>query len=193
MTQSKAFLDQRRAAEDTLANVASGDELARANALNNLAWDLATSKVDVASKSSPLPREESCGSDGKKPSNAQDAATEALCIINRVEANKDSTIYKDKASYIALAKAQYQDTLGYILLQSGNKEGGLKYLKDAYEHVSKEDVLKGQTGEVLFRLAVAENAANDPEAVNDMRKSLNEMGYVPTHEFGTLKQYLTMN
>jgi hypothetical protein len=188
MTQSKAFVEQRKEAEHQIANVPRGDVLARANALNNLAWELATSKVDVASKSSPPPTEESCKFDGMTPSNAQDAATEALCIVNRIEADKDSPTYKDRASYIAVAKPQYQDTLGYILLQSGNKEDALKYLKDAYEHV-----LTAERGEVLFRLAVAKNASNDPEALSYMRKSLDEMGYVPTHEFGTLKQFLTMN
>ena len=40
---------------------------------------------------------------------------------------------------------------------------------------------------------MAKNAVNDTGALDDMRKSVVELGYVPTHEFLTLRKYLQMN
>ncbi len=77
LSQSAAFLAGRKKAEDEIANAPPGNDLSRALALNELAWRLAISKVDLAPKSVSAPLDDTCGSKDGIPSNAQDAASRA--------------------------------------------------------------------------------------------------------------------
>ena len=183
LSQSPAFIAEREKAEERVVNTPPGNNLARVDALNNLAWKLAISRVDVASKSSTQsPTADSCGPDDRIPSTAQDAATQSLCIVDHLIGSE-----KENEYLIFAYRPAIEDTLGYILLQAGKIDSALKYLKEASEKTPETD-----QGEILFRLSVAESAKGDPQAAADMKKSF-KMGYMPTHELGTLARFLWTN
>jgi hypothetical protein len=174
LAQTPTFLADRKEREDVVSSALSSDPFARANALNNLAWLLAVNKVDLAKSSSEAAL---CGQDNSIPKTARAAVTEALCIIDK----------RDPAE-TKILRSKLQDTMGYILLQIDEKDAALPLLKSAFENGDRT-----QRREILFRLSVAENAVGDSGALSDMRKSVVELGYVPTHEFLTLRKYLAVN
>jgi uncharacterized protein YjbI with pentapeptide repeats len=153
---------------------ADGGTFDRASALNGLAWTLATYGIDlVPAQSTPATTPAICGKRSDVPGNALEAAKEALCILETLGND-------DYVNNVANTK----DTLGYILLQLNQIPEAKDYLKAAAARL--------ETGEVLFRLAVAQFASDEvAEAKENLKKATTEKPYVPSHERQTLKKYLT--
>lgn len=160
----------------------------RAIALNVLAWTLAIYGVDLlpVGKSTSVDNffkgkskavsEEQCGDKTKPPDNALGAAIEAHCLIN--------VPGKREEKYTTYA-AILEDTLGYILLQSGETNRAAIHLANALRLGAST-----QNPDTRFRYAVAEFASGRPaDAERDMTSSI-EKGYIPTHERVRLMKYL---
>ena len=196
LTQSPAFRAKREEAEKAVTSAPPDDNLGAALALNNLAWELAISKVDLMPKSAIRnTSDQVCRPNYSVPSNARDAADTALCIVNKLAGAEKENIYLTSTT-----TPSFQDTLGYILLEENDADDALKYLNEASQKATETNrggaLDQGGTldrGGILFRLSVAKNASGAHDAIADMRKSIVELGYVPTHEFATLSSLLDKN
>jgi hypothetical protein len=83
-------------------------------------------------------------------------------------------------SSLARTRANVQDTLGYILMQKGNLEEAQRLLSDA--------VALTDDGEILFRYALTLSMrGNRDHATVNLKKSIGEQGYIPSHELYLLK------
>lgn len=93
-------------------------------------------------------------------------------------------------------RAGFEDTLGYILLQQGELETDAEKKRDFVERAigllahASEASDETET-EVLFRYAVALNAAGRPEATAKLEKALQ--AYEPSHELYLLNSFITGN
>ena len=142
--------------------------LARTSGLNDWAWTLAINGVKLSKEQKQSNMGNKC--DPEAPQTAQDSAEIGLCLVKNLDKNRFGTV-----------QMEFEDTLGYILLQLGNVDDALKHLKEA---------AKLRNPDVLFRLAVAENASgNLDDALKDMQTSIGK-GYVPTHERFLLAKYI---
>jgi Pentapeptide repeats (9 copies)/Pentapeptide repeats (8 copies) len=153
--------------------------LERAVALNDLAWTLAIWGIDIAAPESTSPSDP-CTAEGI-PTNARHAAEQAVCIVRKLNSEG-----RDGAHAALLSSLQ--DTLAYILMQSGDVAAASKI----FEEIAKDDSTFLESGEILFRSAVAQHAAGQDKlaSIKNFRAAIAEKRYQPTHELQTLKDYI---
>jgi Pentapeptide repeats (8 copies) len=186
LKQSTGFKDDIRIPADLLKRAASGT-LEQALALNDIAWTLAIWGIDVAR---PQPRDRppsdtaSCSAE-RMPTNARDAAEQAVCIVKKLNSEGEG-----KGTYTALL-SNFRDTLAYVLMEEGELVEALR----KYDEILKEDSKFLEAGEVLFRYAVAQYVAGQDKAtaVTSFKTAIGERGYQPTHELQTLKDHIFTN
>jgi uncharacterized protein YjbI with pentapeptide repeats len=179
LKQSKAFKDEIDNAKERILKAQAGT-LERASALNYLAWILATWGIDIKGPNgTPEAVNSECEKNMDVPNNALKAASEAVCIASKlVEKATD----KERAAAKRIL-ANFQDTLGYILLQAGAKSEALHLLAEAAKVLNAEDT--------MFRLSVVQYASgNKGEAMQSLQTSMVEKRYVPSHELQRLRQYI---
>ncbi|MEA2840730.1 MAG: hypothetical protein QOF41_2060 [Methylobacteriaceae bacterium] len=170
-------------------NTSSGT-LQRALALNDIAWTRAVWGIDVSEgqpsggNASPESPSYPCA-DRDVPSNARQAAERAVCILTKLP------VPREKGDAQAALLAGVQDTLAYVLMQNGRIAEALKL----FEEIRTRDREFAETGETLFRYAVAEytdavrqsDDARQQAAVKAFQKAIGEQRYQPTHELATLR------
>lgn len=174
MKLSKSFKKDLKQARKFFEGATEGTA-ERALALNGLAWTLAIWGIDVErTNNAPDNPSADCVQANDIPDNAVEAAEQAVCIAKRL--GQEDEIRK---SFVA----NYQDTLGYVLLQTGQKDEAFINLNEAAQSLS--------TGGVMFRRAVAQEAiGKKQDAIADLIKSLEAERYVPSHELVHLKRYI---
>jgi uncharacterized protein YjbI with pentapeptide repeats len=167
------------------------DDFARVLALNDLAWTLTIYGVDLLSS-----KREDCGNSGgiaqtsqqnEIPQSAQESSVRAICLIDqlRKEAN-DNNKYDDY-------RLTFEDTLGYIYLQSSQSDRNLLGLALGHLQTATNNGSADAPRDALFRLAVAENAlGRTQDALTHMKWSIDK-DYVPIHERALLPEYLGRN
>jgi hypothetical protein len=188
LSRSRGFNTDRKNRESDVAEAQkAADAFNLAIKLNDLAWFLTINGVALL----PTPQEQAqgtaepgsgadCGARNDIPQSAKAAAVQAVCLIGRASGAHKDTHQTHQSSF--------EDTLGYIYLQSGNIDEALLNLGKATDNGSKD-----AAEDALFRLAVAENAAGRIEdALTHMKLSIGK-GYVPTHERALLAKYLSQN
>jgi uncharacterized protein YjbI with pentapeptide repeats len=176
----------------------TGDTFTRAIALGDWAWTLAVHLGVPPSDARQAELGMDCDPADLIPKTAEKAAQQALCLLDKVSA--DETAGKGLGAEDEKKpdpyKLNFEDTLGYILLQKKNVNGALDYLD------------KGASGgatDALFRLGVAKKASAISKEENgdycgalrqlqDARKNVEQAigkgNYVPTHERFRLREYL---
>ena len=185
---SAGFKYERERAENEVANtLGSTNSSARVSALNDLAWTLAIHGVDLG----PAPSNDDSRCDGFDgiPKNAMAAAYNALCTVRQIGTAAQLSKAGLPQAQGAPVKtdedtasldwednlANVEDTLGYILLQTGQMELAAAHLKEVKD-------LGRSAPETLFRLSAAEFAMREPGFAREDMKAAIERGYVPTHE-----------
>jgi tetratricopeptide (TPR) repeat protein len=157
----------------------------RALALNDIAWTRAIWGVDVSERSalptdapSQSSRSDPCVAE-EVPANARDAAEGAVCIISKMNVEGEK-----KGAYNELL-AKFQDTLAYILMQSGQMSKAL----ETFEEIRRENPAFFESGGALFRYAIAQYVAGQDKAValEHLNTALVKKRYQPTHELQTLR------
>ena len=153
----------------------------RANALNVLAWTLATWGVDIAgtnaASAQPAQTCDKVMESTDVPDNALDAAEQGVCILKQLSESGNAEAKE--------VLPNLQDTRAYVLMQI---PGRMAEAAAAYQ----QDIIPAlATGETLFRSAVAQHAlGKQAEAEVDLRRSM-ALQYLPTHELQQLKNYIT--
>ena len=175
---SDGFRKIRVGAESAVAQAnITNDAFVRALALNDLAWTLAINGVDLSENLGKDVTKGNCETINGIPKSAEKSAMQALCLISRLDT------HSNKSQDYESIKSIFQDTLGYVLLQTDQVEAALEHLKVA---------ARGGSADALFRFAVAENANGNTEAaLEDMEASIKK-GYVPTHEWALLWKYVSL-
>jgi uncharacterized protein YjbI with pentapeptide repeats len=157
----------------------------RAEGLNSFAWALATYGISLTSaKNAPSAPQEACTKAEDLPENARDAAAQAVCIVKSL-----NSVESERGVY-ALAQATFEDTLAYVLIQTDDLDGAAMYLKDA-------EKLLDNSG--LFRYSIVEYAEGEKDnkvdikakAILDMKRSMENNEFFPSHELNRLKKYIT--
>lgn len=155
---------------------ASFDTSERSEALNNLAWMLATwGAIGEAparaegGAAAAVQRDCSTVGDSKTiPRTALDAVEQALCIATARRQNADDV-------------ANFSDTKAYILMQTPGR------MQDAAQIYRSMASSEG----ALFRWAVAQYALGDSNgALANLNRSIRIEKYLPTHELHTLKKHI---
>ncbi|PND27630.1 pentapeptide repeat-containing protein [Sinorhizobium sp. M4_45] len=192
LAHSEAFRDQFNAALKFFADTRSGT-FERASALNRYALMLATwgfpdghptkqahdditreRRLDDGLDRSCMPRKNvrALDMDGI-PASALDAATQAVCILEKLPETDQQKQLLQKA----------RDTLGYIHLQKRDIPAALRVYDQSAEDPVPDD------GGRDFRHAIAVGASGDSaQAGASLEKSLRR--YVPGHEMWTLRSIL---
>jgi uncharacterized protein YjbI with pentapeptide repeats len=146
----------------------------RAEALNTMAWTLATWGIEgeeLASQTGP------CDS-GSLPKDALDAASQAICILDDLKKSGVPNIdYDDWFS-------NFRDTQAYLLMQANRMpEARVLYEKNL-------DLTEKDRG-MLFRYAIALYATGEESAAHArFETAIRQKGYLPSTELQTLKQYI---
>jgi hypothetical protein len=161
-------------------HIAPAGSYIRAEALNGFAWMLATYGTSLSSAKDARFSPDECEKATGVPDSAKGAAVQAICIVDNL--NKDGT-------YDAV-KANFEDTLGYVLIQTDD-------LDQAAYHFEKAGKSLDEAG--LFRYSIVEyakgkrdnNVSMINKAINDLERSMRSKRYLPSHEFSRLKKYLT--
>ena len=180
--------DKERAETHWKDAQSSKDDFARVLALNDLAWTLTIYGVDLLSN-----KGEDCSKgdgiagtsqESEIPKTAQESSVRAICLIDRLrkEAN-DKSKYEDY-------RLTFEDTLGYIYLQSSQSNPSLLRLAFGHLQTATNNGSADAPADALFRLAVAENALGQTQdALTHMKWSLDK-DYVPIHERALLQKYI---
>ncbi len=169
----------------------------RAAALNNMAWIEATYGLDLG-EDSPDMTAEQCLAAANVPGNALEAARQAVCIVEEV--SKKASAYKS-------SEANFEDTLGYVLMQTASSvpareavrlQEAVGRLKIAVDILNEDSSPHGAVkrplnyGEIMFRYAVAKFAVGSKdEAKSALMVSMDKEGYLPRHELRRLNRYIT--
>jgi pentapeptide repeat protein len=145
----------------------------RAEALNTMAWTLATYGIEGDELAPPGP----CNS-AALPKDALDAASQAICIIDDLKKKGVKNIDYDNWF------SSFRDTQAYILMQANRMpEARTLYEKDL-----------GQTeadGGMLFRYAITLYATGEETAAHaKFETAIREKEYLPSTELQNLKQYI---
>jgi uncharacterized protein YjbI with pentapeptide repeats len=146
----------------------------RAEALNTMAWTLATWGIEgeeLASQTGP------CDS-GSLPKDALDAASQAICILDDLKKSGVPNIdYDDWFS-------NFRDTQAYLLMQANRMpEARVLYEKNL-------DLTEKDRG-MLFRYAIALYATGEESAAHArFETAIRQKGYLPSTELQNLKQYI---
>ncbi|HEV2549993.1 MAG TPA: pentapeptide repeat-containing protein [Stellaceae bacterium] len=160
--KSAVFKGKRQKAEDEVTN-SPARNFSRGRALNDLAWMLAVTGVDLDV--------------------AQSYATEAL------EITRDPAIEISRDLPRELVVAVCEDTLAYILLERGDLKNGAELELKAMAAGSKTNA-RGLLGSVQFRYAVALYALGQkPDAFQNLKVSIVTLAYSPSHELLTMNRY----
>jgi uncharacterized protein YjbI with pentapeptide repeats len=167
---------------------ASGGSYQRALALNDMAWTLATYGLKLGGAGAgAASRESVCSRNAGIPESAVGAAWQAVCIV---EALNQTTV----ASAATFEETNFRDTLGYILLQLAAPDDQAQ-LAEATAQLSlamERGQLQSLGGEFLFRHAVGQYASGKKEeAFRTLRRAMEELRYVPSHELVRLKHLIT--
>jgi hypothetical protein len=193
LEQTPAFRHDTDSPRQRLTNAAPGTS-ARAEALNQLAWALATWGVDLQGRDAASVEDDvTCLAATDAPDNATDAARHAVCIGEKLPAPSA------KAASTGLENlANYHDTYGYVLLQTGQIQAAVTNLDRAVQML--ENYSDDNYSDVLVRAAIAHYAAHEDgkasallkKATQQMRKETKQPYYfsLPTHELWTLRAYL---
>jgi hypothetical protein len=154
--------------------------LERALALNDMAWTYAIWGIDTAGPGKPS---DPCSAEGI-PTNARDAAEQAVCTVSRLNA-----LGEKKGAYVDLLSS-LRDTLAYIRMQ--NRE--MREALDVFKEIARDQPQFLDSGETSFRYAIAQYAASNEaekaEALQRFKSAVGDKGYQPTHELQTLKDYI---
>jgi hypothetical protein len=146
----------------------------RAEALNTMAWTLATWGIEgeeLASQTGP------CDS-SSLPKDALDAASQAICILDDLKKRGVPNIdYDDWFS-------NFRDTQAYLLMQANRMpEARVLYEKNL-------DLTEKDRG-MLFRYAIALYATGEESAAHArFETAIRQKGYLPSTELQNLKQYI---
>jgi tetratricopeptide (TPR) repeat protein len=185
LKESEGFAADIQRGLNALQNAASGTP-ERALALNDIAWTRAVWGIDVSDGTAPASAQaasssrgsDTCGG-GSVPADGRRAAEEAVCIATKLNA--------DGGSYAELL-ATLQDTLAYLLMQSGEMSEALK----TFEEIRKSKPTFFDNGEILFRYAIAQYAADQDQlgAIENFKDAIEKKRYQPTHELQTLKNHI---
>lgn len=189
MRNSLGFQKDFRAPREAF-ELTSPDTLERARALNDIAWTYAVWGLCISEPDSQW-HSASCveGLPKDFPRSALEAAKGAVDFVTKLN---DPPGEKGP---LAVFLANQQDTLAYILMQSGKISDAVK----VFEDISKTSRSTIESGETSFRHAIAQYAVapNGPQraerrddAVKLFEKALFEKRYQPTHELKTLNQYI---
>jgi tetratricopeptide (TPR) repeat protein len=107
---------------------------------------------------------------GLKLDDAEKAAREAVNIV---------TTLANGSSF----QGEFNDTLGYILLQKGDKKEALEHLQTA--------VKLDPRPENLFRHAVAQFASGQEGAIKQLKNAMAWKSYAPNHELVRLRTHIS--
>jgi uncharacterized protein YjbI with pentapeptide repeats len=146
----------------------------RAEALNTMAWTLATWGIEgeeLTSQTGP------CDSSAL-PKDALDAASQAICILDDLKKSGVPNIdYDDWFS-------NFRDTQAYLLMQTNRMpEARALYEKNL-------DLTEKDRG-MLFRYAIALYATGEESAAHArFETAIRQKGYLPSTELQNLKQYI---
>jgi Pentapeptide repeats (8 copies) len=171
----------------------SSGTVERARALNDIAWIYAVWGLCISEPDSQW-HSESCTKDlpNDFPRSALEAAQRAVDFITKLNDPPG-----EKGPYADFLASQ-QDTLAYILMQSGRKSEAVK----VFEDISRTSPVTAESGETSFRHAIAlyavagngaDGAAQRDNAVKMFEKAVFEDRYQPSHELKTLNKYIFGN
>jgi uncharacterized protein YjbI with pentapeptide repeats len=146
----------------------------RAEALNTMAWTLATWGIEGEELTSQTG---ACDS-SSLPKDALDAASQAICILDDLKKSGVPNIdYDDWFS-------NFRDTQAYLLMQANRMpEARVLYEKNL-------DLTEKDRG-MLFRYAIALYATGEESAAHArFETAIRQKGYLPSTELQNLKQYI---
>jgi hypothetical protein len=145
----------------------------RAEALNTMAWTLATYGIEGDELAPPRP----CDS-AALPKDALDAASQAICVI--ADMKKRGVQNVDYDNWFS----SFRDTQAYILMQA-NRMPEARALYEMDLARTEDD------GGTLFRYAITLYATGAEEAAHaKFEKAIGQQEYLPTTELQNLKQYI---
>jgi hypothetical protein len=150
----------------------------RAEALNNMAWTLATWGID----SEDLTPDPSPCASSSLPKDALEAASRAICILDDL---------KDKGrrdrDYYDYWLSGFRDTQAYVLMQAGR----MPEARALYEM----DLARTEAdGGSLFRYAIALYATGEETAAHaKFETAIRGNNFLPSSELYNLKQYIPIN
>jgi hypothetical protein len=147
---------------------------ARAEALNYMAWTLATWGIEgeeLTSQTGP------CDS-RPLPKDALDAASQAICILD--ELKRKGTPDINYGNWFSV----FRDTQAYVLMQANRMpEARALYEKDLERTEADEGM--------LFRYAIALYSTGEEDAAHaKFEKAIRQQEYLPSSELQNLKQYI---
>ena len=162
------------------------DTFERAVALNDMAWSLATWGIDDEN----LPSEAGPCDAQAKPTNALDAAHQAICIIEYLKAKEQGSKAggsEDRDYDYWLAN--FRDTQAYVLMQASKNKGSTMMEKAKSLYELDLERTKNDEG-ALFRYAVAEYALGQKTEALGHFDAVMRSRYVLTHEFQNLRDQI---
>jgi uncharacterized protein YjbI with pentapeptide repeats len=151
----------------------------RAVALNDMAWALANWGIDGDNLEKPSP----CDQPTAKPTEALDAASQAICIIEALKKAGSQEKGSQEMDYDYWL-ANFHDTQAYILMQANR----MPEAQALYE----EDLTRTEAdGGRLFRYAVALNAnGKQSDAKPKFETAISDKQYLPTTELQNLSKHI---
>jgi hypothetical protein len=145
----------------------------RAEALNTMAWTLATWGIEGEELTPPSP----CDSTAP-PKDALDAASRAICIIDDLKKQGVKNIDYDNWF------SSFRDTQAYVLMQANR----MPEARGLYE---KNLDLTEADGGMLFRYAITLSATGEEAAAHaKFENAIRQKEYLPSTELQNLKQYI---
>jgi tetratricopeptide (TPR) repeat protein len=156
-----AFKDDMQYYEKWLSTVPD-PTIARAMALNGKAWALATYGVDLA--------------------DAERLSQQALTMVR-------GSAGKLQSGSVVREEANDMDTLAYVQMQEGKMSEALENFKAATQKVQGYEATLGKA--LIFRYALAQFIAGQrDEAIKNLKRSVDSLKYVPSHEMYLLRQHI---
>ncbi|HTB02749.1 MAG TPA: pentapeptide repeat-containing protein [Bradyrhizobium sp.] len=159
----------------------SAGTIERALALNDFAWTEAVWGLDIdVNAAKPAPSDPCAATD--LPSSAEQAAEQAVCIVNKLNQDGD-----DKGKYTSLL-SNLRDTLAYVLLQNNEIPQAL----EIYADIGRDDPKSLEGTDTSFRYAIAQYAGglDKATAIATLKNAVEDGRYQPTHELQTLKDLI---
>ena len=184
LKSSTGFRDDIKRPKEAFQRSSAGT-LERALALNDFAWTEAVWGLDIADASTAKPGEaapsDPCAATDL-PSGAQQAAEQAVCIVNKLNQDGDN-----KGRYTALL-SNLRDTLAYVHLQNNEIPQALQI----YGDIGRDDAKSLEDAEISFKYAIAQYAGGRDKAtaIATLKAAVETGRYQPTHELQTLKDYI---
>jgi hypothetical protein len=177
LRQSPGFKEDYRVATEPLMHTPAGS-LARAVALNNMAWTLAIWGIDLVGPKSSNP----CAAEGV-PANGLQAAEQAVCIARKWNGEGEQ-----KGLYTGLL-SNLRDTLAYIQMQRGEVAEALQTFQD----ISADDstfLESSESSEFRYALALYKDGKDTAAALSKFKTAVTDRHYHPSHEIHTLRDYI---